>query len=85
MFDHGGAKFTSCPGRHLTSLRPWISGHDFPKHCFTQRAVEHDTRESSHSSVDQSTKLLHPSRWAKNRISDLGDVQLANKCMSTWR
>jgi len=22
-FDHGGAKRASCPGRHLTSLRPW--------------------------------------------------------------
>jgi len=22
-FEHGGAKLASCPGRHLTSLRPW--------------------------------------------------------------
>jgi len=22
---HGGAKLASCPGRHLTSLRPWMS------------------------------------------------------------
>jgi len=22
-FDHEGAKFVFCPGRHLTSLRPW--------------------------------------------------------------
>jgi len=22
-FEHGGAKLVSCPGRHLTSLRPW--------------------------------------------------------------
>jgi len=22
-FDHGGAKLVFCPGRHLTSLRPW--------------------------------------------------------------
>jgi len=25
-FEHGGAKLASCPGRHLTSLRPWM-GH----------------------------------------------------------
>jgi len=25
MFEHGGAKLVSCPGRHLTSLRPWLS------------------------------------------------------------
>ena len=25
-FEHGGAKLASCPGRHLTSLRPWIQG-----------------------------------------------------------
>ena len=24
--EHGGAKFASCPGRHLTSLRPWLGG-----------------------------------------------------------
>jgi len=24
-FDHGGAKLSSCPGRHLTSLRPYDS------------------------------------------------------------
>jgi len=23
--EHGGVKFASCPGRHLTSLRPWAS------------------------------------------------------------
>ena len=23
-FEHGGAKLASCPGRHLTSLRPWV-------------------------------------------------------------
>ena len=25
-FEHGGAKLASCPGRHLTSLYPWIPG-----------------------------------------------------------
>jgi len=25
-FDHGGAKLASCPGRHLTSLRPCAGG-----------------------------------------------------------
>jgi len=25
-FEHGGAKLSSCPGRHLTSLRPWLCG-----------------------------------------------------------
>jgi len=25
-FEHGGAKLISCPGRHLTSLRPWLCG-----------------------------------------------------------
>jgi len=24
-FEHGDAKLVSCPGRHLTSLRPWVS------------------------------------------------------------
>ena len=23
-FEHGGTKLVSCPGRHLTSLRPWV-------------------------------------------------------------
>jgi len=23
-FEHWGAKLASCPGRHLTSLRPWF-------------------------------------------------------------
>jgi len=26
MFEHKGAKLASCPGRHLTSLRPWQHG-----------------------------------------------------------
>ena len=26
IFEHGGAKLASCPGRHLTSLRPWCLG-----------------------------------------------------------
>jgi len=25
-FEHGGTKLASCPGRHLTLLRPWPSG-----------------------------------------------------------
>ena len=29
-FEHGGAKLASCPGRHLTSLRPW--SHRFSKY-----------------------------------------------------
>ena len=28
-FEHGGAKLASCPGRHLTPLRPWLS-HNLP-------------------------------------------------------
>jgi len=24
-FEYGGSKLVSCPGRHLTSLRPWPS------------------------------------------------------------
>jgi len=27
-FEHGGAKLDSCPGRHLTSLRPWLKCHN---------------------------------------------------------
>ena len=30
-FEHGGlggAKPASCPGRHLTSLRPWCQGYN---------------------------------------------------------
>jgi len=26
IFEHGGAILASCPGRHLTSLRPWCLG-----------------------------------------------------------
>jgi len=26
-YEHGGAKFASCPGRHPTSLRPWPLTH----------------------------------------------------------
>jgi len=26
MFEHGGAKLVSRPGRHLTSLRPCLQG-----------------------------------------------------------
>ena len=26
-FDQGGAEFVFCPGRHLTSLRPWCQQH----------------------------------------------------------
>jgi len=28
-FEHGGAKLASCPGRHLSSLRPYQSGDKF--------------------------------------------------------
>ena len=35
-FEHGGAKLASCPGRHLTSLSPWLHlVRSFPlKGCF---------------------------------------------------
>jgi len=32
-FEHGGAKFVSCPGRHLTSLRPCIQVFWYLCHC----------------------------------------------------
>jgi len=28
-FEHGVADLASCPGRHLTSLRPWLSGQQY--------------------------------------------------------
>ena len=41
-FEYGGAKLASCPGRHLTSLRPWLP----PSHIFTVTFWKHSVTNS---------------------------------------
>ena len=54
-FEHGGTKLASCPGRHLTSLRPWLwSGSS--KSCFVHFAPflpvqSHDRKEGISASL----------------------------------
>jgi len=37
-FEHGGAKLASCPGRHITSLRPWsLKYHSEHNKCVSRK------------------------------------------------
>ena len=66
-FEHGGVKLASCPGRHLTSLRPWAVVQDC---SINSRSIHHPIKYSQRPSFSYSAagigraglfKSVHPS------------------------
>ena len=52
-FEHGGAKLDSCPGRHLTSVRPCVDSLGFEKK--QTRSLSADEARSSPEPIDKSS------------------------------
>ena len=54
-FDHGGAKLVFCPGRHLTSLRPWSQLNVFWR-CIISNKL-------AHQEYKPQTKVVRKGGW----------------------